>query len=474
KGINFPSDLPHSSFTVFARICPHTTGGGGTGRIFDVRGSVVNATGGFIFFTDGTSSLGAQIIAANGTVLCQQRGASNQITLNSWNNVFCEWDAGITNKKTRIFNGASEITYGTDGTTTSLPGTTAADSPYLGNNYGLDRAFDGLIGVVYIWQRLLSSAEKAVVNSNPEWVLSEHNATLRLGAISDSHYNTSDSGTQSCSKALDFIGDFASRMSTFKPHIVTVNGDLISNVADAATAKLRIRSVLTALQGLNLINLLIIGNHEFDDLTRDDIIAERTSEYNYFESGKLYGAREQGNMKFIVIDDEYNAGVSGYPHIENSDGAGTVAIVPDGTNGSDNESGWISSELEDIKPTVVLLHRDLSGVSLTGNSYFSAAETFVRISNSASIRGILESSNVVCVIEGHQHWFRVKIVNGMPYIIIPSLVDMVMRPDGSDKGQWVELLFCQGYVVARYFTDDSIAGITMAREILMPIPTVVV
>lgn len=158
-------NLAQAAFTVFAWIYPQTTGEGGTGRIATHRNNTVGFSdggGGWLFFTDGTASLGFQTVSSAPAALASQRGAANQITLNAWQPVLVTYDdAG--DRKGHIYVNGTEITYGTDTAGTGAPGSDSAGDLIIGNNGDQTRTFDGYMAEPAIWTRVLAADEIAAL-----------------------------------------------------------------------------------------------------------------------------------------------------------------------------------------------------------------------------------------------------------------------------------------------------------------------
>lgn len=154
-------DLASGAFTVSAWITPTTTGEEGTGRIATKRpnlAGVSDAAGGWLWFTDGTASLGFITVGAAGAALAQQRGAANQITLGARQHVLVTYDdAG--DRRGHIYVNGAEISYTTNTAGTATPATDAAGDFLIGNNGNESRTFNGVIEDLAVWDSVLSGAQ---------------------------------------------------------------------------------------------------------------------------------------------------------------------------------------------------------------------------------------------------------------------------------------------------------------------------
>lgn len=165
-------DLASGAFTVSAWITPDTVGEGGTGRIATKRSNVAGAAdnvGGWLFFTDATSSIGFITSDGAGGTQAQQRGADNAITLGARQHVLVTYN-NSGDRKGHIYVGGSEITYDTDTAATGTVGSDAAGDLLIGGNGDSTRTFDGLIEELAIWDSVLGSSDIAslVAGTRPD------------------------------------------------------------------------------------------------------------------------------------------------------------------------------------------------------------------------------------------------------------------------------------------------------------------
>jgi len=174
-------DLTAGGMTVVAWIKPNTTGEGGTGRIASKRQTTV---GGWLFFTDNTSSVGAQTVLS-GVADANSRGADNAITLGAWNHVVMTYDDN-GDRKIRLYSNGSEISYDTQTAGSATPTSDAVGNMKVGQSADgtNDRNFDGLMDDVRIYNRALSASE---VSRLYELGATTHqNVTLKSGLSLDS------------------------------------------------------------------------------------------------------------------------------------------------------------------------------------------------------------------------------------------------------------------------------------------------
>jgi hypothetical protein len=154
-------DIASVALTVVAWIYPRTTGDAGTGRIANKR--PVGSTGGWLFFTDDTASIGAQTVDSGAAAEANSRGADNAIRLNSWNHVAMTYN-DLGDKVIRLYVGGREIAYQTQTAGVTSPGTDADGNLIIGDSANdFIRSFNGLMAYVRIFKSALT--EDQVIES---------------------------------------------------------------------------------------------------------------------------------------------------------------------------------------------------------------------------------------------------------------------------------------------------------------------
>jgi hypothetical protein len=302
-------------------------------------------------------------------------------------------------------------------------------------------------------------------------------STLKLALIGDPHSAAADfTGTGYVShrtQVIDWLDRFNARMTTFAPDRVVAMGD--NSTASGAGDKTSLLAALEAKLAENTApHVVIVGNHDFEYATPAEVRAVLAPSQTYLEAGKLYGAFDAGDFHVVVLDPIY-ADTTPFAHAT-LDGNFGHGYIPDGTDGSDDQLGWLTADLAaTTKPTIVLCHITLD--EFDGSTFYtSPTSDFDRFSvmNRAAVRAVLEASGkVAAVLHGHQHFFRTAIVNGIPYIHTPSFCDTGAYPfrtiADSDRGRWVELTLdaARAEITADVYEDHSTRGAELAaRQVL--------
>jgi len=146
-------NLAQNGFTSNAWINADTLGDSNTGRILNKRYN----NSGWILFMDSANTIGAQILATS--VIANSRGADNQLSLSSWTYVTMTYDYYGADRKIRLYVNGVEISYETQTTTTSQASDDSLGSLLIGEDFNLDRSFNGKIANTQIYNRTLSATE---------------------------------------------------------------------------------------------------------------------------------------------------------------------------------------------------------------------------------------------------------------------------------------------------------------------------
>lgn len=139
-----------ANLTVMGWIYPRSFGGGSSGRIFDKFKTTVPQTG-FALWIDNNIGTNAIAYGTGWTVSTSVARLSNQVSLNTWQH-FAATHSGTT--VTFYKNGASI------GTSSSITAPSSGSVvARIGNNAGGTNNFDGTVGSVRIFNKVLSDNE---------------------------------------------------------------------------------------------------------------------------------------------------------------------------------------------------------------------------------------------------------------------------------------------------------------------------
>lgn len=290
---------------------------------------------------------------------------------------------------------------------------------------------------------------------------------LKIALFGDPHNRTSDLVTatsrQMGTQAIPSMSRAFTSMSSsgFIP-------DLVGTLGDNSTAKNRNEKTALLIEVLNLLreskfsSFVVLGNHDFEYATVAEVRAALTNYYAYFQPGVLYGSFDHGNYHIIVLDTNY----SDSPPHKHTGGGLPRGYLPG------VEMDWLIDDLAaTTKNTLVFTHQSLS--EFNGSTFYSLPTSDInRFStiNRAAVRSALEKSGkVIAVFEGHQHFARWVVINGIPYMDVPSLVERSPAPIrllAGDRGIWEQITIDDESrnITIDVYEDDTKAGVRKATS----------
>jgi alkaline phosphatase len=207
-----------------------------------------------------------------------------------------------------------------------------------------------------------------------------------------------------------FLQEFIEKMNVIeKPEFVANLGDSISD-AEKEIDIANLTHVRDSLNGLSCPVYNLVGNHEQWTLNR----AELQSLLNI---KSLHYSVDCGDYHIVILFSEAFQG-------------------EDPTIG-EQQRQWLLEDLANTtKKTLVFVHHSLAEQDLIGNFWFEGRPNRALIENRDEIRRILEDSGkVVGVFNGHVHWNRIDVHNGIPYFTINSIVEN-FKNDGMPSGSF--------------------------------------
>ncbi len=241
---------------------------------------------------------------------------------------------------------------------------------------------------------------------------------VSAGIITDMHHTTKeDTATRKYSAAQSKMTRFISAMEQAKPAFVVELGDFVDTLSegtDPAENLKKIESLFTSYPG----HYHVLGNHEFDNLTRDFVL---NSIHNTgIEKGKTYYSWDNGGVHFIVLDADYTPASPHRPYDMNTpdDSFWTwkdTCVPP-------HELEWLQKDLAHTNlPVVIFTHQTLDRIDDQDHN----------IKNASSVRQILEESGkVLAVFSGHDHAGGYANIKGIHYIVMNGNVGV------SDYRPW--------------------------------------
>ncbi|MCC7017313.1 MAG: metallophosphoesterase [Rhodospirillales bacterium] len=221
---------------------------------------------------------------------------------------------------------------------------------------------------------------------------------LRIALIADIHHGI-DMGTKLGSAALPLMRPFVDWVNANRPDLVVELGDRI-NDRDKESDIGWTRDVAHAFTKLGRPYVHILGNHDFNQLTRDE--SEDAMQTTF---------------------DSHSRDVRGHHLVFwNS----SVAYRDGGFRFAPEDLAWLAADLAATElPTIVFSHLPLDNGSMIGNFYFEKLlPNGGHYADGAAARDIIErSGKVVACFAGHTHWNTRTTIDGVHYITIHSLTE---------------------------------------------------
>jgi alkaline phosphatase len=154
----------------------------------------------------------------------------------------------------------------------------------------------------------------------------------------------------------------------------------------------------------------LLGNHDVGSL-------------GFREAASLLGADR--TFFSFDIDGAHFVALGFEQPYSDADPADVRAVVPA------EQLDWLAEDLALASTSVVVFsHYGLADDDMQGNFWFESEPQAAVIENRAEVRSLLErSGRVRAVISAHQHWNRLLVQNGIPYVTVTSLVENT-RNDG--------------------------------------------
>ena len=240
--------------------------------------------------------------------------------------------------------------------------------------------------------------------------------TLTLGIISDVHLGPNaffrthlrKMGDEASGLTAAFVEEMNDEL---RPDLVLNLGDVVQDV-DLETDLANYAHVLDILDGLTMPIYPVVGNHDLICMEPDHIL-ESWRRYEHLEGqptlgeGHLYYAFHQGGWDFVVLHSRERT--KNYVWMD-------LAQIK-----------WLERTLEAARgPVVVVVHHPLAEQDCSGNLWFEDHPHLALVREGPHIRRLLaQSGKVKLVLNGHMHFNRVTVHQGIPYVTVQSLIENV-------------------------------------------------
>jgi alkaline phosphatase len=234
-----------------------------------------------------------------------------------------------------------------------------------------------------------------------------------------------NTASRTYSAALEKMERFVKVMNR-KANFVIELGDYVDTLVDDKDSLQNLDEIETIYAGFKGPRYHVLGNHEFDNLSRSDFLDYiRNTD---IPAGETYYSYNHNGVHFVVLDADYTVAE---PHLpfDLQDPSEPFwnwkdAWIPQ------QELDWLSADLAaNNLPTVVFTHQVVHRETTENHT----------IKNADVVRKIFEEDGqVIAVFSGHDHRGEVAVRNGIHYFVLEGNVgisldwDQVSPTEGLD------------------------------------------
>lgn len=272
------------------------------------------------------------------------------------------------------------------------------------------------------------------------------NSIGKFGLVADIHHtNKANSSTRFYSAALDKTSHMVSVMNNEGVEFAAELGDYVDTLAPGIDPLANLAAVENIYTSINAPVYHVLGNHDFDNLTREQFLPNITNGTadSKIDWQKTYYSFDTDNLHCVVLDADYTVDAPHRPFDLKTDDNGDGSISGDEAwwNWKDawvpqEELDWLAQDLAaSSKPTIVLTHQTLYEEANAG-SY--AIDLMVK--NADAVRSVLEADgDVIAVFSGHHHAGGFQEINGIGHFILEGNVEMGTDPVADNQFSIVEI-----------------------------------
>jgi len=237
-------------------------------------------------------------------------------------------------------------------------------------------------------------------------------------------------------------------MERHQPDCVVNLGDLIrgeSREVDLA----RYAQSLLAFQKLKCPTIHLIGNHETKYMQVPDV--EQCWQEHSFDQVS-YGTRVILGFRIVWLG------------MQTRKEDMKKHYLPE------NQLQWLANLVNSTKEPILLFsHCAIDDHDITGNFFYEEIDKGDRtpffLENQLEVRAVLQKSKLLRgVFQGHLHYFHMRVIDDLPYITCPAMVENICAPGIQDNFPEVYTILeveLQRMVLKCYSRDHCFAGIEL-------------
>ncbi|MEW6198322.1 MAG: metallophosphoesterase [Planctomycetota bacterium] len=251
---------------------------------------------------------------------------------------------------------------------------------------------------------------------------------VQFGVITDPHHcNQPNSTTRFYSAALPKTQQFVSTMNAANAAFVVELGDYVDRLVGSKDPLVNLGEIESIYTGFNGPHYHVLGNHEFDNLERNQMLYNVTN--TGVPQGQTYYSFDVNGVHCVVLDADYTVAPPHRPFDMLKPGENwwnwKDAWVPQ------EELDWLAADLAASNlPTFVFSHQLLNRVDTEDHT----------IKNASVVRALLEADgDVLAAFAGHDHAGDYSLINGVHYFVLEANVGMGTHPIDDNQYALIEL-----------------------------------
>lgn len=228
-------------------------------------------------------------------------------------------------------------------------------------------------------------------------------------AVKDGHVRAASS------KAFSYLPSVINQIKKHLPDLLVDLGDLIRSESVSEDFR-NYEKTLNIFESFEKPVIHLLGNHEVKQLKVEDI---KSIWQKQGIEQEVFGSRVVNGIKCIWLDFEQE---------KNAQGIRTT--LPQ------TRLDWLDEELsKDKTPVIILSHYVLTDQNLDGNFYFEKPlNIFGEYNNKEVVLAILKKHrHILSVFSAHTHELHFKVVDNIPHITLPAMVENIAAPETNDN-----------------------------------------
>ena len=275
----------------------------------------------------------------------------------------------------------------------------------------------------------------------PDYAVTPERPILSIGLFADPHYAKKVYGGRYCQDSLEKLRVCIETFNARNLSMAINLGDSIDKVEDKDSGLAFLREILKVYAAFRGERHIVLGNHDLETLTKNEFLAQ----YKNKAFQQPYYSFDKCGIHFVILDGNYNKNESDF-----------------GPNNNTWDQAWLSQKQIHWLKTDLKANREKRAIIFCHENIDNCLQLEKPdphlLQNAADVRVVMEQAgNVNAVIQGHCHYGKFMVVNGIPYI---GLKAMVVGP-GLDNN---------AYAIASFYKNGSLAIEGFGRQNSLRVP----